>query len=57
VGRKEIGKERRKIIGGIYFLTIIPNYAFVFSFLSGVYVTWHIIGTTAWFFGWDCSKT
>jgi hypothetical protein len=27
VGRKGIGKERRKVIGGIYFITTITNYA------------------------------
>jgi hypothetical protein len=47
VGRKRIGRERRKIIGGIYFLTTIINYALgVYSFLDGVYVTWYIINTT-----------
>jgi hypothetical protein len=36
-----IGRERRIVIGGIYFM--IENYSY--NFLSGVYIIWHVTDT------------
>jgi hypothetical protein len=46
VGRKVIGRERRKVIGGIYFVVTITKYTLEVIVLDGIYVTWHVMYVT-----------
>jgi len=46
VWRKGIDRERRKVIGRIYFVTTVTNYTLKYSFLDGHYIIFHDIDTT-----------